>query len=148
MTFILKIANKSFPMTLWLMIMHHHTKFGYKKFSGSEDIICKNSDWSLDLQCGLENGHQTKFGCKQTSTFKIYSRNSNILIKWVLLVTLTLKTANPSFSKTLWLMMIHRNTKFGYKRLSSTEGTVQTKSGQVDRQTHRFQFTPLLFLLN
>ena len=39
----LKAANQSFCMTLQLMLVYHHTKFGYKKLSGSEDIVWKKN---------------------------------------------------------------------------------------------------------
>ena len=41
MTLTLKIANQTFRMTFWLMMMHHNTKFGLKKkmFAGLGDII-------------------------------------------------------------------------------------------------------------
>ena len=32
----------SFCVTLWLNLQHHHTKFGYKMFYGSEDITRTN----------------------------------------------------------------------------------------------------------
>ena len=35
----LMIATHFFPMTLQLIIMHDHTKFGYTRSSGSEDIF-------------------------------------------------------------------------------------------------------------
>ena len=31
-----------FCVTLWLILQHHHTKFGNKMFCGSEDIIWTN----------------------------------------------------------------------------------------------------------
>ncbi len=31
-----------FCVTLWLNLQHHHTKFGYKMFYGSEDITRTN----------------------------------------------------------------------------------------------------------
>ena len=34
----LKLAHKSFCMTLRLMMMHHQIKVGHKRFSGSRDI--------------------------------------------------------------------------------------------------------------
>ena len=37
-----KLADQFFCMKLQLM-MHHHTKFGYKSLSGSQDIICTKS---------------------------------------------------------------------------------------------------------
>ena len=43
-----------------------------------------------------------------------------------LTVTLTLKTANQSFWKVIWLMMMHRDTTFGSKRLSGSEDVIWT----------------------
>ena len=37
-----KVWKQSFLMTLWLMKMHQHTRFGYKRFGGSEDTIYIN----------------------------------------------------------------------------------------------------------
>ena len=34
-TMTLKIANHFSHMTLWLIMMYHHTGFGYKRFSNS-----------------------------------------------------------------------------------------------------------------
>ena len=65
-----------FYMTLQLMMMHwHHTKFGYKRFSSSEDITQRNNNWNFEpwtLQRNHSIGHfgllfimvyhQTKFG--------------------------------------------------------------------------------------
>ena len=42
-TLTLKTANQSFWKTIWLIMMHHHTKFVSKQFSNSEDIIWANS---------------------------------------------------------------------------------------------------------
>ena len=41
-TLTLKIANTFFHKTLWLMMLHHHTKSGNKMFCGSENIIWTN----------------------------------------------------------------------------------------------------------
>ena len=49
-TLTLKIANQSFCMTLWLMMMNQKTKFGNKMFVGLEDIIWTNID-ILTLCC-------------------------------------------------------------------------------------------------
>ena len=35
----LNIVNQFFCMTLWLLMLHYHTRFGNKMFCGSEDII-------------------------------------------------------------------------------------------------------------
>ena len=59
--------------------------------------------------------HQAKFSCKRISssdnTLKSHSLNIISLI-----VTLTLKTVNQSFWKTIWLIMMHHHTKFGSKK--------------------------------
>ena len=34
--------NKNYCTTLWLMMLHHHTKFGNKMFCDLEDIIQTN----------------------------------------------------------------------------------------------------------
>ena len=66
-TVTLKIANNFFfPMTLWLMMLHHHTKLGYKMFSSSEDIIRTNID-ILYLCCNLD------LECSRKRTRKLYS---------------------------------------------------------------------------
>ena len=44
MTLALKIANQPLSRTLWLIMMHHRTKFGNKIFVGFEDIIWTNID--------------------------------------------------------------------------------------------------------
>ena len=42
-------VNQFFYMTHWLIIMHHHTKFGKKWLSGSEDIKQTRSDTQTEL---------------------------------------------------------------------------------------------------
>ena len=71
-------------MTLWLMILHYHTKFGNKIFCGSEDIIWTNIN-ILTFHCDVEPEcsnpfffhrtlwflmmyHKTKFGCQGISS--------------------------------------------------------------------------------
>ena len=81
-TMTLKIANQSFYMALWLLMMHHNTKFGSKTFGGLGDNMWTNIN-SLSLTCKLDPEcnnpffffftgqlgllmmyHQTKFGCQ------------------------------------------------------------------------------------
>ena len=38
-----------FHMTLWLIMLHHHTKFGNKTFCSSGDIIWTNIQWHFEL---------------------------------------------------------------------------------------------------
>ena len=54
-------------MTLWLMMLHHHTKFGNKIFCGSEDIIqtftnILNPCFDLDLECSNQIFPQNTLG--------------------------------------------------------------------------------------
>ena len=44
----LTLAYQHFCRTLRFMIMHHHIKFGNKKFSGSEDIRWTNIQWQFE----------------------------------------------------------------------------------------------------
>ena len=69
--------------------------------------------------------HQIKFGCKKIST--LVAMTETVVFDYILAltVTLTLKIANQSFHMTLWSMMLHHQTKFGYKRFSSWEDTTQ-----------------------
>ena len=74
-------------MSLWLIMMRHHTKICNKMFASSEDIIRKNTN-ILNLCCDLDLDqwfecshpifihrtlqlvimyHQSKYGCKQIS---------------------------------------------------------------------------------
>ena len=75
--------------------------------------------------------YQTMFGCKRISSSEGYSRNCHILIIWALAVTLTLtlKIANWSFCMTLWLMIMHNNTKFGNQLFGGLEDIIWTNMG-------------------
>ena len=46
-------------MTLWLKIMYHNKKFGYKRFSGGDDIVQQTVTEILNVCCDLdlENSH-------------------------------------------------------------------------------------------
>ena len=82
LTVTLKIANKSFCMTLQPMMMHHNTEFGSKMCGGLENIIWINIE-ILTLRCDLDlycNNpifpqdalayHQTKFGCQRINSLE------------------------------------------------------------------------------
>ena len=75
----------SFCMTLWLTMLHHHTKFDNKMFCSSEDIIqtftnTLNLAVTLTLNAIIQFFHrtlqlmtlyyQTKFDCKHTSSLE------------------------------------------------------------------------------
>ena len=132
-------------MTFWPTMMHHHTMFGYKRFSSWGDISWWSFTKILNLSCDLDldnnraiqtfhktiqfimKCHQTKFSCKRVSISEDILE-SHILIIWSFTVTLTLKTADQSFWETIWLMVRHQNTMFVSKRLSDPEDTVWTNT--------------------
>ena len=66
---------------------------------------------------------QIRFGSKKISSSADMVRSH--LIKLALKVTLNLKTANQSSCMTLWPMMLHHHTKFGYRRFSSRVDVIQ-----------------------
>ena len=137
----LKTANQSSCMTLWSTMLHHHTKFGYRRsapkeissrwtFTGVLNLFC---DLDLDHNRAIKSFHkaihlmmmchQTKFSCKRISS------SDNILKRHLLIilsvtVTLNLKTANQSFWKTIWLIMVHDHTNFVSKRFSIPEDII------------------------
>ena len=118
----LKTANQSSSMTLWPMMLHHHTKF-CTEGSEDEEIL---SRWTftgiLNLSCDLDLDHnkvnqsfhktlqfmimchQTNFSFKKMSTSEDVLESHSLII-WSFTVTLTFKTENRSFWKTLCITM-------------------------------------------
>ena len=45
----LKTANQSFRKTIWLIMMHHHTKVGINIFSNSEYVTWTNIHWHFEI---------------------------------------------------------------------------------------------------
>ena len=58
--------------------------------------------------------HPIKFGCKKISS-------SADMVETVIFDQMSLKTANQSSCMTLWPMMLHHHTKFGYRRSAAEE---------------------------
>ena len=95
-TLTFKLAHQSFCLTLGLMMMHHHTKFDYKRSHGSEDIRWTDIHWPLNLRRDLYLEHGQPIFSRDTQAyndvpasyvslqkdhqFKRYNRNSHILI--------------------------------------------------------------------
>ena len=83
-TLTLKTANQSFWKTIWLTVMHHHTKSGSKRFSVSEANTWTNIHWyfavTLTLNTTIQLLHKilwfiimyyhTKFGSKRIRSSK------------------------------------------------------------------------------
>ena len=75
----------------WVLMRYHQTKFGCKRIISSEDRV------------ELES--------KKQSYFDFINIHCD----------LDLEDRNRTFHSTLHLMMMHHNTKFGYKQLSGSE---------------------------
>ena len=143
MTLNLKTAIQSSCMTLWPLMLHHHNKFGYRRFSSWGDIVKMIFSGILNLICDLDLDqnraiqsfhktidlmmmcHQGKFSYKRVSSSDNILKN-HILITLSLTVTLTLKTAYQSFWKIIGLIMMHHHTKFGSKTFSDSEDIIWT----------------------
>ena len=135
-------THKKICMTLWLIMLHHHTKFGNKTFRDLENFIQTFTN-ILNLRCDLDLTYSNPIFPQNTPAydaslstqvwlqidqqFTRYKRNSHILIVYALTVTLTLNTVNQFFCKTLWLMMLYYQTRFGCKLTSSLEDTYLEK---------------------
>lgn len=89
------------------------------------DAPCSNYIW-------LQQSQKFRiFNIVNADIFRLYDSQLSII------VTLTFKTASQCFHKTPWAIMMHNHTKFGCKRSSSPEDTIQTKSSHNKRQIHR-----------
>ena len=158
-TLTLKIANQSFAWQFRLMIMYHHTKFGYKILGGLEDLMWTNIYWYFEPPFAVTLTlnvlilfffdktlwiimmyHWTKFGWQKFSSSEdIVERVIVFLIIRALIVILTLKIANRFFCMTLGLMALHCNTMFGNKAFCSWENIILTNI--------QWHFEPLLWPL-
>ena len=94
MTLNLKTTNQSSCMTLWPMMLHHHTKFGYRRSAAEElwsrwmltGILNLFCDLDLDHNRAIQSFHktihlmmmchQTKFSCKRISNIYIYIKKA------------------------------------------------------------------------
>ena len=131
-----ELEDQSSCTSFWPIMCHHHTKFGYRRFSSRGDIIQMNIHWNSELflwpwllpwpqqsnPIFMMMYHQTKFTCKRISSSDNISK-SQILIILFLTVTMTLKTANQSFWKTIWPIMMHHHIKLGSKGFSDLENS-------------------------
>ena len=87
-------------MTFWLMMLHHHTKFAHKMFCGSEDTNSPDV-----ILCGW-------LGSKQQRT-NICHPDKHFTHILNFRCDLELERSNIFFHKTLQLMMLYYQTKFG-----------------------------------
>ena len=54
--------------TLWPMMLHHHTKFGCKRFRSSEDITRTNTE-TFNLSCDPDHQHCNPIFSQNTPAF-------------------------------------------------------------------------------
>ena len=96
MTLTLNTVNQFFCMTLWLMMLHYHTRFGNKMFCGSEYIVQTTFTNILNLCCDFDLEHSNLIFPQDTPAydtvlsnqvwlqmdqqFRRYSENSQILM--------------------------------------------------------------------
>ena len=126
----LNIAKWYFWMILWLMMMHHHTKFDWTEIlSGQTFTEVQNHHCDLDLEYSKAtfSQHSSLWTCTvklSWSPQKISSSEHIIQIvifhcmnQNSVIVTLTLEIETHFSHMALWLIMSH-HTGFGYKWFS------------------------------
>ena len=128
MTLNLETTNQSSCMTLWPTVLHHHTKFGYRRFSSWGNIIQMNIHWNSEPS-------PLPWPWPQQSN-PIFSEDNSrrsaaeeILSRWTFTGILNLfcdldldyNRAIQPFHKTIHLMMMWHQNKFSRKRISSSD---------------------------
>ena len=96
-------------------------------FGGSEDIVWANNHYILNFHCDLDLEHSNPIFPQDTLAYDAVLPNQ----VWLqtdqhLAVTLTLETVKQFFRMTLWLMMLHKHTKFDNKMISGSEDIILT----------------------
>ena len=73
------------------------------------------------------DAHHTKLRCRQkVKWFRRYCLDKHWMKFWVFAVTLILNTTKQPVHKTLKLMMVYHETKFGSKRIRHSEDITET----------------------
>ena len=105
----IKVCRPIILRTLQLMMMHHHTKFGNKRFGGSEVINQKNKTFIKILNLACEFDHETEQPNLFTRPVWPMTRTrSSEDIRETVIITLSVTAitqATQSFNKTVWPMM-------------------------------------------
>ena len=126
----LNIAKWYFWMILWLIMMHHHTKFDRSEIlSGQTFTEVQNLHCDHDLEySNLFTRHSSLWTCTvKLSWLPQKICRSEHIIEIVIFdcmnqnsitVTLTLKIETHFSHMTLWLIMMSHHTGFGYKWFS------------------------------
>ena len=129
------------------MIMYHQTKFGCQGSNCSENIVQSHTltitalavtltlkiattekqqqqNFSRSLWLMMLH-HHTKFNKKNVLWFRKYHPGKHSLKLQTFTVTLTLNPVIPFFHRTLRLMMLYYQTKYGCKWSRSLEDTTE-----------------------
>ena len=85
------------------------------------DVEHSNPTFSLDTFLLMMIYTQIEFGCKRLTGLELIKDIVETVIFWLCKPTLWpwLEDRIPLFCMTFWLMVVHHNTKFGYKRLQT-----------------------------
>jgi len=133
----LNIAKWYLWMILWLMIMHHHTKFDRSEilsgqtFTGVQNIHC---DTDPEYSKATFSQHSS-LAVKLSWSPKQISSSEHIITEIVILhcmnqnsvtATLILKIETHFSHMTLWLIMMSHHIGFGYKWFSDAYDIIQT----------------------
>ena len=110
-TLTLKTANNFCSAWHWLILLHHHTKFGNNVLWIRRHHPNNSPDVTLSSWLGSKN---------QLTHLDKYS-----LTILTFAVTLTLNAVIQFFRRTLWLIMLYYHTKFGCKRTSNLEDIIE-----------------------
>ena len=133
----LNITKWYFWIILWLMMMHHHTKFD------QSDIVRANIHWSSEpslwpwlQQSNLFTRHSSLWTCTVKLSWLPNKISSSEHITEIVIfdcmnqnpatVTLTLRTETHFSQLTLWLIMMSHYTRFVYKWFSDASDIIQT----------------------
>ena len=138
-TLALKTANQSFLKTIWLIIKHHYTKFGSKRFGDSENIIWTNIHWHFEIvlwpwpwtqQSSVSIKHSGPWwNITIPSLVTKGSAAEAKLSRWTFTGILNLfcgfeldyNRETQSFHKTIQLMIVCHQTKFSCQRINSSD---------------------------
>ena len=138
----LENSTSSFLHALKFTVMHHNTKFGNKMLGGLEGIIWTNTD-SLTLHCDLDlECNYPIFFSRHSGLWWCIIRPSLVAKESEVQKVSCFGHMSPScdlslddskqlfFCMTLWLMVLHYNTKFSIKMICIWEDIIWTNIHQ------------------
>ena len=137
MSLTLNAVIQFFHRTLWFMMLYYQTKFGCERTSSLEDRVeivlfwlYKPSLWPwiedsepIFLHDTLAHNAALQYQVwyQNDLRFRRYHPDKHSLTSWTFVMILTLNTVIQILHRTLWLMMLYYQCKFGCKQTSSLE---------------------------